>query len=97
MRTRPRRSQSAQGNEPNIVTAPDGTIYLSALQHIYRSTDGGASFTELPGPIYASQLNLNSDSSIAVDPGNRLYWPLPTPPRFKRQASHRKTIANQQF
>lgn len=68
-----------KGNEPLLAIAPDGTLYISALQHIYRSTNSGASWTELPGPIFASQLNLNSDSSIAVDPGNRLYFTFDYP------------------
>ena len=67
------------GNEPLITRAPDGTLYISALQHLYRSTDSGASWTELLGPIYASTLNLNSDSSISVDPLNRLYFTFDYP------------------
>ena len=67
------------GNEPIVAVAPDSTLYISALQHIYRSTDNGASWKELPGPIYASTLNLNSDSSISVDPGNRLYFTFDYP------------------
>src|SRR3954451_8605287 len=62
------------GNEPIVAAAPDGTLYISALQHIYRSPDSGATWTELLGPIDASSLNLNSDSSMSVDPGNRLYF-----------------------
>jgi hypothetical protein len=31
------------------------------------------------GPIYASSINLNSDSSISVDPGNRLYFTFDYP------------------
>jgi hypothetical protein len=68
-----------KGNEPLLALAPDGTLYISALQHIYRSTDTGKTWTELPGPIFASQLNLNSDSSMAVDPGNRLYFTFDYP------------------
>jgi hypothetical protein len=68
-----------KGNEPLLAIAPDGTIYISALQHIYRSRDNGATWKELPGPIYASTLNLNSDSSISVDPGNRLYFTFDYP------------------
>lgn len=68
------------GNEPVLALAPDGTIYVSALQHLYRSTNGGSSWVATPRPIYASTLNLNSDSSLAVDPGGRLYftfdWPF---------------------
>lgn len=67
------------GNEPLVATAPDGTIYISALQHLYRSSDTGATWTELAGPIYASTLNLNSDSSISVDPNNRLYFTFDYP------------------
>src|SRR5438105_8674066 len=62
------------GNEPLIAAAPDGTLYISALQHIYSSTDSGTTWTELLGPIYSSSINLNSDSSISVDPGGRLYF-----------------------
>ncbi len=69
----------AKGNEPLIATSPDGTLYISALQHIYRSTDAGATWTELPGPIYASTLNLASDSSISVDSANRLYFTFDYP------------------
>src|SRR5207249_12141801 len=51
----------------------------SSLQHMYSSTDSGATWTELLGPIYASSINLNSDSSISVDPGNRLYFTFDYP------------------
>jgi len=61
------------------TAAPDGTLYISALQHIYSSTNSGATWTELLGPIYASSINLNSDSSISVDPGNRLYFTFDYP------------------
>src|SRR5437016_3954608 len=67
------------GNEPLIAAAPDGTLYISALQHIYSSTNAGKTWTELLGPIYASSINLNSDSSISVDPGNRLYFTFDYP------------------
>ena len=67
------------GNEPVVAAAPDGTLYISALQHIYRSTDSGATWTKLAGPIYASTLNLASDSSMSVDPGNRLYFTFDYP------------------
>ena len=68
-----------KGNEPLITKGPDGTLYISALQHLYRSTDAGVTWVELPGPIYSSSLNLASDSSISVDPGNRLYFTFDYP------------------
>src|SRR6266566_5183941 len=34
----------ADGNEPLLAAAPDGTLYISALQHIYSSTDSGATW-----------------------------------------------------
>ena len=66
------------GNEPIVTTAPDGTLYISALQHFYRSTDGGVTWTNLAGPIEA-QVNLNTDSSISVDPNNRVYFTFDYP------------------
>ena len=67
------------GNEPIVVAAPDGTLYVSALQHLYVSTDRGASWRKATPPVYAGALNLASDSSIAVDPGNRLYFTFDWP------------------
>ena len=67
------------GNEPIVQRAPDGTLYISALQHFYRSTDGGLTWLNLPGPPESSQLNLNSDSSISVDPNNRVYFTFDYP------------------
>src|SRR3989440_852182 len=67
------------GSEPLLAAAPDGTLYISALQHIYSSSDSGKTWTELLGPIYSSSLNLNSDSSISVDPGNRLFFTFDYP------------------
>src|SRR5438552_19004069 len=61
------------GNEPLLAAAPDGTLYISALQHVYSSTDSGGTWSELLGPIYASSIILNSDSSISVDPRNTLF------------------------
>jgi hypothetical protein len=66
------------GNEPVITFAPDGTLYISALQHFYRSTDGGAHWSNPPGPP-ESQVNLNTDSSLSVDPGNRVYFTFDYP------------------
>ena len=66
------------GNEPVVTIAPDKTLYISALQHLYRSTDGGSSWTNLPGPP-ESQVNLNTDSSISVAPNNRLYFTFDYP------------------
>jgi hypothetical protein len=66
------------GNEPVIAIAPDGTLYISALQHFYRSTDGGATWTNPPGPP-ESQVNLNTDSSLSVDPNNRVYFTFDYP------------------
>lgn len=66
-----------QGNEPVVRVAPDGTIYVAALDYGYVSTDGGKSFqvSDFKGqiPIYAS------DSALAVAPNGRAYvtfdWP----------------------
>lgn len=62
-----------QGNEPIVKVAPDGTVYVAALQHLYVSTDHGAHFTQPTPSVFNGQGNLVSDSSIDVDPGGRLY------------------------
>jgi len=73
------RKVGSAGNEPLITRAPDGTLYVSALQHLYVSTDNGTTWSPVTTPLYASTLNLASDSSIAVDPGNRLYFTFDWP------------------
>lgn len=67
------------GNEPNMVVAPDGTLYISALQYVYVSTDDGKTWTESPGSTYSSRLELASDSSISVDEKGRLYFTFDYP------------------
>ncbi len=65
------------GNEPVVRVAPDGTVYVAALQHVYVSVDNGTSFKEVDFkgalPIYAS------DSALAVAPDGHAYvafdWP----------------------
>lgn len=65
------------GNEPVLRVAPDGTIYIGALHHVYVSTDDGASFKEVDFlgnlPMYAS------DTALSVAPDGRAYvafdWP----------------------
>jgi hypothetical protein len=68
------------GNEPIVRVATNGTVYVSALQHLYRSTNGGASFVDVSPPFFAKNGNLASDSTIEIAPdGNTLYmafnWP----------------------
>jgi hypothetical protein len=74
------RKVGGAGNEPIITRAPDGTLYVSALQYLYVSTNNGTSWSPVfTTPPYASTLNVASDSSIAVDPGNRLYFTFDWP------------------
>ena len=61
------------GNEPVIVRSPDGTMFISALQHMYRSTDDGTTWTTVTTPATAQE-NLNTDSSMSVDSTGRLYF-----------------------
>lgn len=72
------------GNEPIVKRAPDGTLYISALEHLYVSTDAGRSWHRSPGNVLLNPrseggANLNTDSSIDVDPQNRLYLTFDTP------------------
>lgn len=64
----------AQGNEPVIRRAPDGTLFISALQHLYVSRDGDQRWAKAPGSVFSGQANLASDSWIDVDPGGRVYF-----------------------
>ncbi|MBI3171135.1 MAG: hypothetical protein HYZ32_00905, partial [Hydrocarboniphaga effusa] len=66
------------GNEPLLAAAADGTLYITALQYLYRSTDGGASWIKLPGPPLLSTV-LASDSAIAFDPSGRIYFSFDYP------------------
>ena len=66
------------GNEPLIVTAPDGTLYISALQHLYRSTDQGLTWVKLPGPSLVGTV-VASDSAMWVAPNGRLYFAFDYP------------------
>jgi len=56
--------------EPNIVVAPDGTIYVTPIDHVYRSTDGGAHFQDLGTALTDG----HGDGDIAVDGHGRLHW-----------------------
>src|SRR5581483_2744391 len=70
--------------EPGIDIAPDGTIYVNAPagllsnlpgspSFVYRSSDGGASWTKLPAGL-RSLFPGGGDSDISIDPGNgKLY------------------------
>lgn len=76
---RPAVTIGVDGNEPLVRAAPDGTLYVSALQHLYFSRDHGVHWHQSAGSPYNTTLNENSDSSIQVDAHNRLYmtfdWP----------------------
>ena len=78
-RLRPAVTVGTDGNEPLVRAAPDGTLYVSALQHLYASVDDGKHWKQSAGSPYNTTLNQNSDSSIQVDSRNRLYmtfdWP----------------------
>ncbi|MFN2466343.1 MAG: hypothetical protein ABR598_08790 [Candidatus Dormibacteria bacterium] len=72
------------GNEPIIKVAPDGTMYISALEWLYVSTDHGISWKLSPGNLLLNSIsnggiNKNTDSSIDTDPGGRLYLTFDTP------------------
>jgi hypothetical protein len=70
----------ARGDEPLVVVAPDGTLYVSALQFLYRSVNGGRSWRALSGPpLTSGDLAFGSDSSIAVDATGLLYFTFQSP------------------
>jgi hypothetical protein len=56
--------------EPNVAVAPDGTIYVTPIDHVYRSTDGAQTFEDLGTQGTVG----HGDGSIAVDGTGRLHW-----------------------
>lgn len=56
--------------EPNVAIAPDGTIYVTPIDHLYRSKDGGKTFEDLG----TEQTDGHGDGDIAVDASGRLHW-----------------------
>jgi hypothetical protein len=56
--------------EPNIAVAPDGTVYVTPIDHVYRSSDGGKSFTDLG----TTKTDGHGDGDIAVDSTGRVHW-----------------------
>ncbi len=67
------------GNEPLIAAAPDGTLYVAALQYLYRSQDKGAHWQPIRLPPESGLTEYKTDSSISVDPGGRLYYAFDYP------------------
>ncbi|MCA1824965.1 MAG: hypothetical protein LC640_12040, partial [Frankia sp.] len=67
------------GNEPLVAVAPDGTVYVAALQFLYRSTDHGKTWAQLELPVFSGVTEYKTDSSIAVDPGGQLYYTFDYP------------------
>lgn len=55
--------------EPNIAAAPDGTLYVSAINDIYRSVDAGATWEAA-----AQDLDGGGDGDLAIDPNGGLHW-----------------------
>lgn len=56
--------------EPNVAVAPDGTIYVTPIDHVYRSKDGGRSYEDLG----TKQTTGHGDGDIVVDAKGRLHW-----------------------
>src|SRR3954447_5062675 len=72
----------ADASEPGIDVAPDGTLYVNAPvgvlsnipgspSNVYRSDDGGSSWTKLPASLKAN-LPGGGDSDIAISPDGSL-------------------------
>jgi hypothetical protein len=56
--------------EPNIAVAPDGTIYVIPIDHIYRSRDGGSTWQDLG----TQKTQGHGDGDLAIDATGRLHW-----------------------
>src|SRR5438105_2103506 len=62
------------GNEPIVKVAPDGTLYISALEYLYLSRDSGADYT--PTKSTDSLLNPNDGPLILQPRTGRVYQPF---------------------
>lgn len=74
------------GFEPSIDVAPDGTVYAAAAKTgrpnagarlaswLWYSTDGGATFQDLPSPANAHRLMFGFEGDTAVDAKGRFYF-----------------------
>jgi hypothetical protein len=65
------------GDEPTMAVGPGGALYISALQYLYASTDGGARWRQV-SPVLSKAV-FASDSSITIDPRGRLYFAINYP------------------
>ena len=66
-----------EGHVPTLATMGTNVFAGTLGGEVFLTTDGGASWTNPPGPIESQ--TLNSDSSISVDPGNRVYFTFDYP------------------
>lgn len=55
--------------EPNIAVAPDGTVYVAAINDIYRSEDGGVSFE-----LVQENLDGGGDGDLVILEDGSLHW-----------------------
>lgn len=55
--------------EPNIAVAPDGAVYVSAVNDIYRSDDGGVTFE-----LVQEDLDGGGDGDLVVSPDGTVHW-----------------------
>lgn len=58
------------GAEPNLAVAPDGTLYVANPGELWRSDDGGATWTA----VGVGQLDGGGDGDIAIDAAGNVYW-----------------------
>lgn len=84
-------SRTFEGPTTAVHPRDPSRVYVAAADlqtatcHVYRSTDGGASFTELDGPDFANRtdcglnrggLAQNMRMKLVVDPEGVVYWAL---------------------
>lgn len=56
--------------EPNVVTDGDDRVFVTPIDHVYRSVDGGLTF----GDLGTSKTKGHGDGSTATDAQGNLYW-----------------------
>ena len=66
--------QSGTGSEPQVVIADDGTVYYGPADDLYRSIDGGQSFTLVTPSLAESPPTFGSDTAVQVAPDGSVWW-----------------------
>lgn len=67
---------SSVANEPHVVGAPDGTLYFAPISQLWRSVDGGASWSDVTPRFPTALPTLASDTSVSIAPDGSVWFAI---------------------